>query len=284
MYVNYMVPQERKGNISFVFIHGMNLTGKTWETTPDGRMGWNEYFVRKGYPAYWVDQVGAGRSGFNQKSYNNVRSKSIEPDQQPGIIRISDENTVVNFRIGLADNQPIENAKYPVKSLDEFSKQSVPFLAGTVPNPNPTYQNLSTLAKDLKHTVLVSHSQSGAFPVEAALLDTEGLDALILVEPGGTGAGYTEEQLKKLIKIPVLVVFGDNLKNDTGVPGHSWNNYYEGWNTFVNNLNKAGGKAKMLHLPEVGIKGNSHMIMQDTNSFEVADIILKWLNDEKRIF
>jgi hypothetical protein len=29
-------------------VHGATLTGKSWETTPDGRMGWDEYFVRKG--------------------------------------------------------------------------------------------------------------------------------------------------------------------------------------------------------------------------------------------
>jgi len=279
MYVNYMVPQERKGSLSFVFIHGMTLSGKTWETTPDGRMGWNEYFVRLGYPAYWVDQVGTGRSGFNQKTYNQVRSKSVEADKQPGMIRISDENTVVNFRIGLANNQPLENEKFPVEAIDEFSKQSIPFLIGTVPNPNPTYQNLSNLSKELKHAVLVSHSQSGAFPVEAALIDNQGIKAMILIEPGGTGAQYTYEQIKQLVNIPILIVFGDYLKNDTGVQGHSWNNFYEGWNKFVDRVNKAGGKAKMLYLPENGFNGSSHMPMQDTNNQEIADLILQWANN-----
>ena len=44
-------------------LHGATLTGKSWETTPDGRMGWDEYFVRKGHPVYVPDQVGRGRSG-----------------------------------------------------------------------------------------------------------------------------------------------------------------------------------------------------------------------------
>ena len=29
--------------------------------------------------------------------------------------------------------------------------------------------------------------------------------------------------------------------------------------------------------PEVGIKGNSHMLMQDKNNAEIADVIQKWL-------
>src|SRR5688500_7905726 len=45
-----------------VLIHGCCLTGKTWETTPDGRMGWDEFFVRRGFPTYVVDQASRGRS------------------------------------------------------------------------------------------------------------------------------------------------------------------------------------------------------------------------------
>ena len=48
MYVRYMVPQGGDGNLPVVMVHGATLTGKSWETTPDGRMGWDEYFVRKG--------------------------------------------------------------------------------------------------------------------------------------------------------------------------------------------------------------------------------------------
>src|SRR6266545_7167003 len=39
MYVRYMVPQGADGNVPVVMVHGATLTGKSWETTPDGRMG-----------------------------------------------------------------------------------------------------------------------------------------------------------------------------------------------------------------------------------------------------
>ncbi len=42
MYVRYMVPQGGDGNVPVVMVHGATLTGKSWETTPDGRMGWDE--------------------------------------------------------------------------------------------------------------------------------------------------------------------------------------------------------------------------------------------------
>lgn len=54
MYVQYQVPVHAN-SASVVFIHGCCLTGAEWETTPDGRTGWAEYFVRKGFPAYVID-------------------------------------------------------------------------------------------------------------------------------------------------------------------------------------------------------------------------------------
>ena len=83
MYVRYMVPQGGDGNVPVVMVHGATLTGKSWETTPDGRMGWDEYFVRKGHPVYVPDQVGRGRSGFNQAVFNNVRAESAPANTHP---------------------------------------------------------------------------------------------------------------------------------------------------------------------------------------------------------
>jgi hypothetical protein len=48
---------------------------------------------------------------------------------------------------------------------------------------------------------------------------------------------------------------------------------------FVARVNAAGGSARMLHLPEQGIHGNSHMIMQDRNNLRVADLLLKWIDE-----
>src|ERR1700674_204760 len=62
MYVRYQVPAGVQG-VPVTLIHGCCLTGKTWETTPDGRMGWDEYFVRHGHATYVIDQVWRGQIG-----------------------------------------------------------------------------------------------------------------------------------------------------------------------------------------------------------------------------
>jgi hypothetical protein len=35
-------------------------------------------------------------------------------------------------------------------------------------------------------------------------------------------------------------------------------------------------------LPDTGIKGNSHMMMMDKNNLQLADILLKWIDDNAR--
>lgn len=279
MYVRYMVPQGGDGNPPVVMVHGATLTGKSWETTPDGRMGWDEYFVRRGHPVYVPDQVGRGRSGFNQAVFNNARAGSVPPANLPRWLRFSDENVWSNFRFGLKPGQPFSDTQFPVASLDELSKQGVPDVSfGGVPTPNPTLKALSDLATQLHGAVVMGHSQSGSFPLAAALLNPAPMKGLVLVEPGSCPATYTEEQIASLAKVPVLVVFGDHRDTPTGIPTlPTWQTRYEGCQTLIARLTKAGGQAEMLAPSDRGIRGNSHMIMQDKNHLQIADLILQWI-------
>jgi hypothetical protein len=63
MYVQYFLPQNRKGKYPLLMWHG-GLTGATHESTPDGREGWLNMFIRKGWDVYNSDAVERGRSGF----------------------------------------------------------------------------------------------------------------------------------------------------------------------------------------------------------------------------
>jgi len=281
MYVRYMVPQGGDVNVPVVMVHGMTLTGKTWETTPDGRMGWDEYFVRKGHPVYIPDQVSRGRSGFNQAIFNDVRTGTTPPSKQPALRRFSDEVSWPNFRFGPEPGVPYPDEQFPVAAAEELAKQSIPDLNLALPTPNPTYRALSDLATQLKRAVLMGHSQSGSFPLEAALINSTGTKGLVLVEPGSCPATYTDQQIAKLATVPILVVFGDHLGDaPTGIPAlRSWQIPYDGCRAFIARVKAAGGNAQMLYPPERGIRGNSHMIMQDKNNLQIADLILKWIDE-----
>ena len=280
MYVRYMVPQGGDGNVPVVMVHGATLTGKSWETTPDGRMGWDEYFVRKGHPVYVPDQVGRGRSGFNQAVFNNARAGSAPAGSLPRWIRFSDEVVWPNFRFGSKPGAPFADSQFPVSAVDELSKQAVPDVSfGGVPTPNPTLKALSDLAGQVNGAVLMGHSQSGAFPLAAALLNPAVAKGLVLVEPGGCPPNFTDEQIKTLATLPILVVYGDYRDTPTGLPTFpTWQARFEGCQAMIKRITSAGGQAEMLAPPERGIRGNSHMIMQDKNNLQIADLILQWMD------
>ena len=280
MYVRYMVPQGGDDNVAVVMVHGATLTGKSWETTPDGRMGWDEYFVRKGHSVYVPDQIGRGRSGFNQAVFNDVRAGSTPPANQPVWLRFSDESVWPNFRFGLKPGEPFADSQFPVAAVDELAKQAVPDVNRGLPTPNPTIKALADLAGQVNGAVLMGHSQSGSFPLESALLNPAAAKGLVLVEPGTCPAGYSAEQIATLAKVPLLVVFGDHRDTPTGLPTlPTWQARFEMCQTLIGRIKQAGGQAEMLAPPDRGIRGNSHMIMQDRNNLQIADLILKWIDE-----
>lgn len=276
MYVQYMIPQG-SGKPSVVMIHGATLSGKSYETTPDGRMGWYEYFVRKGFPSYVVDQVGRARSGFNQAPFNEVRAGASLPNTQPNLRRMPMNLAWVRFRAGQTMGDSFDGSQVPIESADSFAKQAVPDLGRSLPADNPNYAALVELAGKLRRTILMGHSQSGRYPFETALLNPYGLEALVAIEPQGCNAsGYSPDQFARLARLPILIIFGDHLDAPQAV-GPSWIAAYKDCEAFVDRVNKLHGNAKLLHLPAFGISGNSHMIMQDKNNLQVADLILDWI-------
>ena len=278
MYVRFMVPQGGDDHVPVVMLHGATLTGKSWETTPDGRMGWDEYFVRKGYPVYVPDQVGRGRSGFNQAVLNDARAGVAAADKLPPWLRFSDEGVWPNFRFGARAGEPFADTQFPVAAVGELSKQAVPDISSGLPQPNPNWKALADLAGQLNGAVLMGHSQSGSFPLEAALINPTAAKGLVLVEPGRCPA-YTDAQVKLLATVPLLVVFGDHRETATGLPSlPTWQQRYEMCQALIGRVKAAGGRAEMLAPPDRGIKGNSHMIMQDRNHLQIADLILTWID------
>jgi pimeloyl-ACP methyl ester carboxylesterase len=194
-------------------------------------------------------------------------------------LRFSDEGVWPNFRFGSKPGAPFPDSQFPVAAVDELSKQGVPDPSFGLPRPNPTLKALADLAGELKGAVLMGHSQSGSFPLEAALLNPAAAKGLVLVEPGRCPDTYTEQQVKTLATVPILIVFGDYRDTPTGLPTlPTWQGRFEACQAMISRIKSAGGQAEMLAPPERGIRGNSHMLMQDRNSLQIADLILQWIN------
>ncbi|MFN2637470.1 MAG: hypothetical protein ABR585_10620 [Gemmatimonadaceae bacterium] len=274
MYVQYQVPQNHGTRIPVVMVHGCCLSGKTWETTPDGRMGWSEYFLRRGRPVYIPDQTSRGRSGFDATAINQARLGTAAPGSIPQVFTVGRNEAWKSFRLGPEYPKPFPDEQFPVSAFDELAKQLIPDLNATLPKPNPTFANLAALGVLLKGAVLMGHSESGFFPERAALVDAAGVRGIISIE------GYCPTKLPSgavavLARIPILLVFADHLSDIPEIPGAR---ALADCRTFVRQVVDAGGDAMVLHLPEAGMKGNSHMLMQDLNNLQIADLILAWID------
>jgi pimeloyl-ACP methyl ester carboxylesterase len=75
-YVDYQIPLELKHPYPIVMIHGCCSAGSVWNGTPDGRDGWAQYFLSKGYAVYIMDQVGRGRSAYVDSAYGPNNPKA----------------------------------------------------------------------------------------------------------------------------------------------------------------------------------------------------------------
>lgn len=274
IYVRYQIPVSPV-RTPLVLIHGCCLTGKTWETTPDGRMGWDEYFVRHGFPTYVIDQSWRGRSAGNPSAINAVKTGKAGADTLPPVFSAGHEPAWAIFRFGPEYPKVYPGMQFPLEAQAEFWKQMVPDWSAALPVPNPTVPALSELAKRLKAAVLVSHSQSGIYPFQTAAMDRSGIRAIVAIEPAAC-PDPAKDDLTPYKDLPILILFGDYVDLSP-----RWAPRLKLCRGFVAAANAAGGRAELILLPEIGIHGNSHMLMQDKNSLEIADWLTGWL--DKRV-
>ena len=267
MYVQYFLPKNRKGKLPLLMWHGGGLTGVTYETTPDGREGWLNMFVRKGWDVYVSDAVERGRSGFS--------SPDVWPSE-PTFLNYQDPYE--RFRIGEgagswnadpAKRKPIPGTQFPVESYGNFMKQNVPRWLSTDDAIIAAYVEL--VEKICPCAVLV-HSQGASFGFKVAEKRPDKFKAIIAIEPATAGILANAPALKN---VPVLMVFGDHVEEHP-----RWAAFKKIDLAYADAIRAAGGKVDVVNLPELGIKGNSHMLMMDKNNAVTADLIQKWLADK----
>jgi pimeloyl-ACP methyl ester carboxylesterase len=266
VYVRFQVPERATGH-PLTLIHGCCLTAKTWETTPDGRMGWDEYFVRKGRSVYVIDQASRGRSAADPSIINAVKLRKTPPDTLPTISFVSHEEAWTVFRFGPEYGKTFAGLQFPLDAEAEFWKQMVPDWAASLPTPNPTVPAMSELARRLNGIVLISHSQSGIYPFQTAALRTDGIAGIVAIEPGDCPPANGD--MRPYAKLPILVLFGDYVDQSA-----RWGPRMKACREFVAAANTSGGRVDLVVLPDVGFHGNSHMLMQDRNNLEIADWLL----------
>src|SRR4030095_8019577 len=208
---------------------------------------------------YLADQVSRARSGFDASTISAVKAGTQPPSALPNIIYASQQVAWTVFRFGPKFGEAFPDGQFPIEAVDELYKQMIPDLNALLPNPNPTWKNMAALAVQLKGAILMGHSESGFFPQQAALVGPARLCGVVSIE------------------MPRVGMFGDQLGDVQGGPAN-WAQSLDTCNTYVKKVKDAGGDAVMMYLPQMGIKGNSHMLMQDRKSLQLADLIIEWID------
>ncbi|WP_437918700.1 alpha/beta hydrolase [Sphingobacterium sp. LRF_L2] len=287
-YVFYQIPPKAK-KLPLVFLHGAGQSKKTWETTPDGREGFQNIFLRKGFGVYLLDQPRRGEAG---KSTVDATIRAIADEQF----------WFTQFRIG---NYPdyFPDVQFPKDkaSLEQFYRQMTPntgaFDAYVVTDA------VSQLFDKIGKGILITHSQGCGIGWLTAIKN-DAVKAVVAYEPysgfvfpkgelpnpinstGLFGALSAVEiplaDFEKLTDKPIVIYYGDNIaKEPTTVWNKDhWRSGLEMAQLWATCINKHGGDAKVVHLPAIGINGNTHFLMSDLNNVQVADLMADWLKEK----
>ncbi len=268
VYVQYQIPAKKNYAYPIIMVHGGGHTGKTYETTPDGREGWYTSFTRRGFGSYVIDDPNRGRACCEPTEYNQVRPGFLDPSFLPRVNIYTKQQAWQTFRFGPAYPTPYQGLRFPLQAIDQYAPQWVFTYRDAEENDKITNGIIAAIDAVGGPCIVLTHSQSGPRGLEAVLARTDKVKALISVEPAGYN--ISPGDAAALIDVPLLTIFGDNLSG-------FWIPTFAGAQTSIGNVNAAGGDATLVSLPDIGILGNSHMMMMDNNNEEIADIIEDWI-------
>jgi hypothetical protein len=296
-YVEWQIPRNAR-KYPLLMVHASST--KTWDTTFDGREGFRNIFLRRGYAVYLTDLPRTGRAG------QACVSTTYEPRVN------NDQASLTAWRIGIwlpgkAEPDFYPGVQFPVRNkraLDEFFRIQYPEF-NAPENEQIETDAMAVLLKEIGPSVMLTHSSTGIRGWIAATKSTD-VAAIISYEPGH--AVFPEDEMPpdilradgtrikpgnpipmadflKLTKFPIQILWGDNIPSqmsdlNTG-PRLTLDNRRVNVmkaKLMVEAINRHGGKATNVMLPEIGIKGNTHFPMLDLNNRAIADLLAKYLH------
>jgi pimeloyl-ACP methyl ester carboxylesterase len=311
MYVSFKVPQRVTQRYPVVMIHGGGQTGTNFEGTPDGREGWADFFVARGYKVYVVDQPGRGRSAYHPNVYGPINAISAEFIEQR-FTAFEDFNLWPQAHL---HTQWPDGSRQGSPIFDQFYASQVESISDAVLTERLNQAAGAALLDTIGPAIVLTHSQSGAFGWLIADARPKFVKGIIAIEPAGPpfeaviiGTGKTRPWGLTDIKMtydppasspdelqsvredkaegPDLTVCtmqkapARQLPNLKGIPivviagEASYHKLYD--HCTVKYLNQAGAKAEWMPLDSKGIRGNGHMVMIEKNNLEIAKVIDDW--------
>jgi hypothetical protein len=282
-YVFYQIPADAR-KYPLVMWHGYGQFSKTWETTPDGREGFQTIFLRRRFPVYLIDQPRRGDAG------RSTVETTIKPTPD-------EQFWFGQFRVGVWPNyfDGVQFSHDP-EALNQYFRQMTP---DTGPfDVDVMSDAVSALFNRIGRGILVTHSHSGGLGWSAAMKN-ENIKAIVSFEPGSNfvfpegevpdpmpssfdtlkGIPVPMSDFMALTRIPIIIFYGDNIPDEpSDVPTQdAWRVRLAMARKWRDTVNRHGGAVTVVHLPELGIKGNTHFPFSDLNSVQIADQVSTFL-------
>jgi hypothetical protein len=282
-YAFYQIPANAR-KYPIVMWHGAGQFSRTWETTADGREGFQNLFLRRRFSVYVIDQPRRGDAG------RSLVEATLKPTP--------DEQLWFNqFRIGVWPDY-FEGGQFPkgAATLEQFFRSMTP---NTGPfDMNVVSDGVAAVFDRIGPAILFTHSQGGG-PGWLTAIKNANVKAIVSFEPGSgfifpqgevptpipsafdtvEGSAVPMSQFTALTKIPILIFYGDNIPDrPMDLPAQdSWRARLQMARAWRDAVNKHGGDVTVQHLPELGIRGNTHFIFSDLNNVQIADLVSKYL-------
>ncbi len=315
MYVEYRYPAKITQRYPIVMIHGAAQTGTNFTGTPDGRKGWAEFFVDKGYAVYVIDQPTRGRSPWLDAVGPLIRFPANQVEQR--------FTAAANFNLWpqakLHTQWPGEG---PLKGMrgdpvfDQFYSSQVQYIGVNAIVEELNRDAGAALLDKIGPAIIMTHSQTGAIGWVIGNARPKLVRAIVAAEPTGPPFanavfdsararpyGLTETPLAYDPPIshpsqlkPVMQAEADGpnlsrcytqaeparkLSNLQHIPivilaaESSYHAVYD--HCTAKYLTQAGVNTTFVRLEDAGIKGNGHMMMIEKNNLDIADLIDKWI-------
>lgn len=325
MFVQYQIPQDRRHPYPVVMIHGGGQTGTNFLSTPDGRQGWAEYFLRAGYAVYVVDQAGRARSGFFTEAYGKTRRPNTEAmSNRFTAFAQSREWPQAHLHTQWPGTGRVGDATY-----ERFFASQVEDIADLDLIETLNRDAGAALLERIGPAILLTHSQSGPLGWLIANERPKLVKGIVAVEPSGPpfaevafigapnwfkdGApnrfhGITRQPLAfspavtsprdlqvvqqaapdapDLVRCRLQAEPARQLVHLAGIPTLivvSESSYHAPYDHCTARfLTQAGVANDFVRLPQVGIRGNGHMMMLERNNLEVAAFLDGWLRRRVR--
>lgn len=315
LYVEYRFPAKVTQRYPIVMIHGAAQTGTNFTGTPDGRKGWAEFFVERGYAVYVVDQPTRGRSAWSESVGPLIRFSAAQLEQRFTAAAKFNLWPQAKLHTQFPGDGPLKGLRGdPV--FDQFYASQVQYIGVNAIVEQVNRDAGAALLDRIGPAIVLTHSQSGAVGWVIGDARPKLVKAIVAAEPSGppfanavfaTNSarpyGLTETPLaydppithpSQLVAVQQKEADGPNLSrcymqgepvrqlaNLKTIPivilaaESSYHAVYD--HCTAKYLTQAGVTTTFVRLEDVGIKGNGHMMMIEKNNLEIADFIDKWI-------